>query len=206
MQNPMDYPGTFYQEVAYDNNQDTIQVIPFQVSISPSDTTVNPLSPVQLYPLVSGGQAINYQWEPIQYLSCSDCSSPVATPDARIEYQLTVQNRYACQATGKASIKLFSGGKVNIPNGFSPNDDGHNDVFYILASSDVKLLKDFSVYNRWGQKVFQVENAEANDPRYGWNGRLNGKLAEAGAYVYFVTILFSDGSTKLFKGTVTLVR
>jgi gliding motility-associated-like protein len=161
---------------------------------------------VQLYPVVSGGRAVNYQWEPFQYLSCSDCVSPVATPETRIEYQLTVQNEYACKTSGKTSIKLFSGGTVNIPNGFSPNDDGHNDVFYILASNEVKLLKNFEVYNRWGQKVFQVENAEANDPRYGWNGRLNGKPADAGTYVYYVTVLFSDGNTKLFKGTVTLVR
>ncbi len=200
------YAGTFYDEVDYNNNQDTISVVPFLVHISPSDTTVNPLSPVQLYPMVSGGQAIKYAWEPSQYLSCSDCSSPIATPAARIAYQLTIQNKYACTATGSVSIKLFSGGNVNIPNGFSPNEDGHNDVFYILASEEVKMLKDFSIYNRWGQKVFQIENADANDPRYGWNGRLNGKPAEAGTYVYFVTVLFSNGSTKLFKGTVTLVR
>jgi gliding motility-associated-like protein len=170
LQNSADYPGTFYEEVAYDNNQDTMTLIDFRVNIDPADTTVHPLSPVPLYPKVSGGQAVNYKWEPLQYLSCSDCSNPVATPDARIEYQLTVRNEYACEASGKVSIKLFSGGSVNIPNGFTPNDDGHNDIFYVLANDDVKLLKNFSVFNRWGQKVFQVENAEANDPRFGWNG------------------------------------
>jgi gliding motility-associated-like protein len=206
LQNAASYPGIFYDEVQFDNNQDTAPVIAFGVNITPADTTVNRLSPVPLYPQVSGGRAISYQWEPLQYLSCSDCSIPVATPDTRIEYQLTVQNEYACKATGTVSIKLFSGGRVNIPNGFSPNGDGHNDVFYILASEDVKLLKNFSVFNRWGQKVFQVEDAEANDPRFGWNGLLNGKPAEPGTYVYFVTILFADGKTELFKGTVTLVR
>ncbi|MEJ0080587.1 MAG: gliding motility-associated C-terminal domain-containing protein [Puia sp.] len=206
LQNPLDFPGMFYDEVNFNNNKDIIPVTPFLVKVSPEDTTVNRLSPVLLLPQVSGGQAVNYKWEPVQYLSCPDCSSPVATPDARIEYHLTVHNGYACEASGTVSIKLFSGGVVNIPNGFSPNGDGHNDVFYILASEDVKLLKIFSVFNRWGQKVFQVENAEANDPHFGWNGLLNGQPAEPGTYVYYATILFADGKTELFKGTVTLLR
>ena len=78
--------------------------------------------------------------------------------------------------------------------------------FMFWRATKLRLLKNFSVFNRWGQKVFQVENAEANDPRFGWNGLLNGKPAEPGTYVYYVTILFADGKTKLYKGTVTLVR
>jgi gliding motility-associated-like protein len=119
---------------------------------------------------------------------------------------LTVQNKYACTATGIADIKTFSGGKVNIPNGFTPNNDGRDDVFYILGSEDVKLIKDFSIFNRWGQKVFQVTNAEANDPKFGWSGFLNGKPADTGTYVYIVSIAFTDGTSQLFKGTVTLIR
>jgi gliding motility-associated-like protein len=206
LQNPANYPGIFYEEMEYDNNQDTFPVKSFNVYINPSDTTVNLHNPVQLTPVISGGRAVNYKWEPLQYLSCAECSSPVAMPDTRTEYQLTIQNEYACNASGKAIIKLFSGGKVNIPNGFSPNDDGHNDIFYVLASDEVKMLKKFEIFNRWGQQVFQVEQAEANDPRFGWNGLMNGKPVEPGTYVYYVTVLFVDGTTQLYKGTVTLVR
>ena len=202
----VDLPGIFYEEANFDNNKDTIPVNPFQVNISPADTTIARLSSLKLDPQISGGQPVRFQWEPVQYLSCSDCASPVATPDKRIEYQLTVQNAYACTATGTASIKVFSGGKVNIPNGFSPNNDGRNDVFYILGGEEVKMLKDFSIFNRWGQKVFEVQNAEANDPKFGWSGYLNGKPADTGTYIYFVTIVFADGTTQLFKGTVTLIR
>ena len=199
-------PGSFYDEARYDNNEDTALVTPFLVTISPSDTTITRLNPIQLIPQFSGGHPTTYQWEPVEYLSCSDCPSPVATPPTRIEYRLTVQNEFACKATGTTSIKTFSGGKVNIPNGFTPNNDGHNDVFYVLGSEDVKVIKDFSVFNRWGQKVFQVTNAQANDPKSGWNGLLNGKPAETGTYVYVITISFANGSTEVFKGTVTLIR
>ncbi len=199
-------PGNFYAEAKYDNNEDTASVTPFLVSISPSDTSIVRLNSVQLIPQFSGGYPTTYQWEPAEYLSCSDCPSPVATPPSRVEYRLTVQNEFACTATASASIKIFSGGKVNIPNGFTPNNDGLNDVFYVLASEEVKMIKDFSVFNRWGQKVFQTTNAQANDPKSGWNGLLNGKPAETGSYVYFITIAFTNGSTEVYKGTVTLIR
>jgi gliding motility-associated-like protein len=205
-QNSTDFPGNFYDEARFDNNKDTIPLKPFLVNISPADTSISRLTSVQFYPQISGGRPITYQWEPIEYLSCSDCSSPVATPQTAIAYRLIVQNEYACTTTGMVNIKIFSGGRVNIPNGFSPNGDGHNEVFYILGGQEVKMLKEFSIFNRWGQKVFQVNNAEANDPRFGWNGLLNGKPADPGTYVYFVTIVFADGTTQPFKGTVTLIR
>jgi gliding motility-associated-like protein len=198
--------GILYEEARSDNNWDSLSAIPFVVTLSPSDTSISRLTSIRLNPQIEGGQALAFKWQPAQYLSCSDCSSPVATPANSIDYRLTVQNEYACTATGTASIKTFSGGSVNIPTGFTPNNDGHNDVFYVLGSEEVKMLKDFSIFNRWGQKVFQVTNASANDPRFGWNGLLNGRPADTGTYVYFVTIAFADGTTRLFKGTITLIR
>jgi hypothetical protein len=67
-------------------------------------------------------------------------------------------------------------------------------------------IKDFTVFNRWGQRVFQVRDAVPDDPGFGWNGRVNGSPASAGAYVYEIVIGFADGTQQLFKGTVMLVR
>jgi gliding motility-associated-like protein len=195
-----------HQEADYDNNKDALSVTPFEVTIHPSDTTVSRFDSVVMNTQTSGGRAIAYKWEPLQYLSCTDCASPVVRPEKKVEYQLTVQNPYGCAATATARIKTFSGGSVSIPNGFTPNNDGRNDVFYILGGVDVKLINDFSVFNRWGQKVFQVQHVEANDPAFGWNGSLNGRPAEPGAYVYFAVIVFSNGETQTFKGTVILIR
>ncbi len=198
--------STGFEEARYDNNKDTIAAIPFVVTLDPSDTSIPRLTSIRLNPQISGGQASIFKWEPIQYLSCSDCPSPVSTPASNIEYQLSIQNDYGCTATGTANIKIFAGGSVSIPNGFTPNNDGRNDVFFVLGGRDVKVLKDFSIFNRWGQKVFQVTNAEANDPKFGWNGLLNGKPADPATYVYFVDVEFTDGTTQLFKGTVILIR
>lgn len=85
-----------------------------------------------------------------------------------------------------------------IPNVFSPNDDGVNDVFK-LEGAGFDIV-DFRIYNRWGDVVFSEQKSNN-----GWNGRFKGKAAEAGVYTYFVKIGFG-GSVRVIKGDVTLVR
>ena len=195
-----------YDETDFTNNGDTKTIIPFTVTVSPVDTTAFRSARIQLIAQTSGGEPSSFLWEPAGYLSCSNCPAPVATPPYSLQFKVDVRNEYACTATGYSNIKTFTGGKVNIPNGFTPNGDGRNDVFYILGNSDIRILKDFSIFNRWGQKIFQVANAPANDPGFGWNGFINGQAADAGTYVYFVKISFKDGTEQLYKGTITLIR
>jgi gliding motility-associated-like protein len=83
--------------------------------------------------------------------------------------------------------------------------DGHNDIFYIIGSQDIKIVKKFTVFNRWGQAVFSVNNVPANDPKFGWNGLINGKPSSPDAYVYIAVIQFTDGSQQVFKGSVVLI-
>ena len=79
-------------------------------------------------------------------------------------------------------------------------------IFFIFWEVDIRLIKEFAVYNRWGGKVFANSNFPANDPAYGWNGNINGAHGEMGTYVYFAIILFNDGSQQEYKGTVVLIR
>jgi gliding motility-associated-like protein len=162
---------------------------------------------VQIIGEVTGGPVSSITWEPFAYLSCINCLSPVAAPTYPIQYKLTVRNEFNCTATGYVSIKTFSNGTdVSIPNVFTPNTDGHNDVFFILGSVRLKSIKQFSIFNRWGQQVFRANNIPANDPAFGWNGFYKGKRADAGAYIYQASIEFTDGHQEVFKGTVVLIR
>lgn len=202
--NPLEY---LFQETDLNNNMADTTVSPFTLRLNPADTTVPRATQVQIIGEVTGGPATSITWEPIAYLSCTNCLSPVAAPTYPITYKLTVKNEFNCTASGTVSIKTFSNGiDVSIPNVFSPNADGHNDVFFILGSVRLKTVKAFSVFNRWGQKVFQASNFPANDPSFGWNGYYKGKPAETGAYVYIATIEFADGHRENFKGTVVLIR
>jgi large repetitive protein len=88
---------------------------------------------------------------------------------------------------------------IFIPNIFSPNNDGLNDVLYVRGEGIAQLS--FIVYHRWGEKVF-----ETNDPHHGWDGTFKGKPAETGVYVYLVEARLENGMTVKRSGNVTLVR
>ena len=88
---------------------------------------------------------------------------------------------------------------VYVPNTFTPNGDGLNDVFKVYAQG-VKEMK-FMVFNQWGQKMF-----ETNNPAVGWDGKFNGKLQPTGVYLYVCRIVLATGEVINKKGNVTLVR
>jgi gliding motility-associated-like protein len=101
---------------------------------------------------------------------------------------------------------MFTDGPVHIPNAFTPNADGLNDVFFVLASRDVEMVKEFSIYDRFGQRVFQQRGVPPNDPRYGWDGMVRAATSGTNAYVYSVVVRFRDGREQQFRGTVTVIR
>lgn len=89
---------------------------------------------------------------------------------------------------------------VFIPNAFSPNGDGRNDIFDIKISPDVTGML-FRVYDRWGQLIF-----ESRERRGGWNGTYNGFPADIGVYQYYIQLKYRDGSNQVHRGDVSLIR
>ena len=96
---------------------------------------------------------------------------------------------------------------VFIPDVFSPNDDGYNDLFLVstrlAAVSEISFLR---IYDRWGGLVAEHHDFPPNDPVYGWDGTEKGKLANPGVYIWIVSILFTDGTIETRTGDVTLIR
>jgi len=87
-----------------------------------------------------------------------------------------------------------------IPNAFTPNNDGRNDVFKVLNITDEKLI-DFKVFNRWGTILFRT-----TDANQGWDGTNKGQPQPIGVYGYVIQIGYSDGYVETYKGTVTLIK
>lgn len=193
-------------ETNYLNNQASIAYTPFMVSFLPSVIELPRPVAMSLHPVIDGGPAVSYAWTPVEGLSCSNCAAPTAAATSSMRYIVSVANRYYCTDTALIHIKTFTNAGITMPTAFTPNGDGKNDWFYVIGSRDIRLLKDFHIYNRLGNVVFEAHNAPANDKGYGWDGNMNGKPAPMGAYVYFATVEFLDGSTRLIKGTVTLIR
>jgi len=100
-----------------------------------------------------------------------------------------------------ATFCIPSESQFKIPNAFSPNGDGHNDVFKIIRIGNGELdIQYLSVYNRWGQRVFHTTHWQE-----GWDGSYKGDYAELGTYVFIIKV--KEGScTKEVKGDVTLLR
>ncbi|OWY22940.1 hypothetical protein C7N43_23115, partial [Sphingobacteriales bacterium UPWRP_1] len=143
--------------------------------------------------------ASNYTWQTSPTLSCTNCSNPIAAPDETTTY--VVSSDDACsEAVSFTVIVTPAGEKLLVPNAFSPNNDGENDVFNVFSS---QLLNSFTlyIYNRWGNLVF-----ETNNPAEGWDGTYNGKEQEIGVYVYAIKYSFADGFEQYKKGNITLVR
>jgi len=158
---------------------------------------------ITLHPVVSGKVA-QYQWSPGMALSDTSIANPIASPVTSIVYTLQVSTADGCKASGEISVQVST--KLGIPNAFTPNGDGKNDIFYIKGGQVGSRISDFSIYNRWGQKIFQQHNVEPGDPAFGWNGTCNGMSVAAGTYAYTITIRLKDGSQQVVRGAVVLIR
>jgi gliding motility-associated-like protein len=198
--------GRVFEETDYTNNAGSTTYQPFVVSVTPADTSIPRLSSVELTSSALGGTLTSWAWQPVRYVSCTDCPVTTAAPPYTLTYQLVARNENACTDTAYALVKTFTNGLIHMPNAFTPNADGTNDVFYVLAGAEARTIKDFSIFNRWGEKVFQATNVPPNDPVHGWKGRYKGRDAMGGVYVYYVTLVHIDGHEEVYKGTVVLIR
>jgi gliding motility-associated-like protein len=145
-------------------------------------------------------------WTPPTNLSCTDCLDPVASPVESIDYTVTVISPEGCEGSDRVVFIVDRRANIYVPNIFSPNGDGENDVFYIFADDKVQEIREFMVFNRWGESVHLFRNFLPNDPAYGWDGNFRGVALDPAVFTWYAEIEFIDGRVEVFKGDVTLVR
>lgn len=149
---------------------------------------------------------VKWQWAPADYLD--NPTSPFTNAAVRksITYAITGTNQFGCTKSDVLKIDLVCNTDlIFIPNTFSPNGDGVNDVFY-LRGKGISLVKSFRIFNRLGQEVFHRENINVEDINAGWNGSFNGKPQAADVYIYFVEAYCDANEFFRLKGNVTLLR
>lgn len=146
-------------------------------------------------------------WSPTQWLSCTDCLNPVATPETTTLYKITAISNKGCEDSDHILLVISKGKGIYVPNAFSPNNDGTNDELVIYADPDkVTEIKSFLVFSRWGETVFEYHHFEPNNPAYGWDGTHRGQLMNPAVFAWFAIVEFADGTEQLFEGDVTLMR
>ena len=139
-------------------------------------------------------------------MSCDTCLNTILNTYASTSYLLKASTKYDCTDTVGITVNVYFQNTLALPNVFTPNGDGLNDRFYVIAGKNVDRVKSFLIYNRWGRKVFEKYNVLPNDRNSGWDGTTNGKNAEMGTYVYTVVVDFSDGTSKIYNGSISLIR
>jgi len=163
------------------------------VNVTPEQSVVPPGTSVALTANVNGSIS-DYSWTSGEGLINENTLSPTTTPLINShDVIFTAQTADGCVIRDTAKIFVFV--KMVMPNAFSPNGDGINDQFRIPANVTFQL-EGFSVYNRWGRKIFAT-----TDISKGWNG----DNADNGTYVYLISGIL-EGKKTVFKGTFVLTR
>ena len=147
----------------------------------------------------SGGET--YTWYPTYGLNNPDDAVTIAGPFNTTKYILTVTDLDGCVNYDTVIVYVLNDVILLIPTAFSPNGDGINDIFRISKHINIERLINFTIYNRWGNLVFETSDIEA-----GWDGTLKGRGQMLGVYVWYVKALDYDGNIIVRKGNVTLLR
>ncbi len=174
----------------------TIAVRPGAV-LSLPDSVV--LYPGQSYQMDPGGNGLYFSWFPTLGLSASNIANPVATPPVNTRYFVTATSEAGCVASDTVDVLVKPETIIVLPNAFSPGS-APNATLKIMREG-IAALNGFSVYNRWGNLVFQTRDLDE-----GWDGRFGGEPQPMGVYIYTVDAVLNNGRAVKLQGNVTLIR
>lgn len=151
--------------------------------------------------LLGSSNGISFVWSPADYLDDSTILNPISFPFNSIDYILTATSEFDCKNSDTVTVNVEVKTLLLVPNAFTPNQDGLNDVFRIIKTLNIERVYDVFVFNRWGNKVF-----EGHDENAFWDGTVNGRPADLGVYVYIIRAVTRDGDEVTETGNVTLLR
>jgi gliding motility-associated-like protein len=180
------------------------------------DITANPSSAYQDSIVIKLGDIVQlnantnysnvvFQWTPSMGLSCDDCDDPLLATNYSIKYTVkatVIPVRKECIATKSLAVTVLKDYQLYIPNSFTPNGDGVNDMYEIFGNKAIIKFWSFDLYNRWGEKVF-----ESNDINFQWDGRYKGVPVSQGVYVYHLNVVFIDNHKETdLRGSITILK
>jgi gliding motility-associated-like protein len=181
----------------------TVQVSPIvgpAVTASVDQPIVTAGTTVQLGATPQSG--VTYSWEPAGLVSDPTSGAPTATVTTTTTFTVTVSDGI-CTKDASVEVTVYEliceEPDIFVPNTFTPNGDGVNDVLFVRGRHITDL--EFMVFDRWGEKVF-----ETRDQNVGWDGTFRGQAVDPAVFVYHLTAWCADGQRYFTKGNVTVIR
>lgn len=201
------FPSSAFFNVRLSVNTTTAcldQIVNKPVNLDRLDIQASPdqvINEGQMVQINATGAATSFIWTPRIGLSNSAIANPVAKPRRSTMYVVTAYNQAGCKDLDSVFIKVNPIPGINVPSGFTPNNDGKNDVLSPTIA-DEYLLQEFSIYNRWGQKIFSTKEKDT-----GWNGKIKGVIQDSGVYIWVINVIETGtGIKEEKKGTFVLIR
>jgi gliding motility-associated-like protein len=186
------------------NDTVEINVIKPVVVFAGNDTSIVLNQPLQLNAVVNFDNNVAFQWTPSIGLSNTGIPNPIAVLNIAadsIKYRVRATIPESCYGEDEIVVKLFkTDPDIFVPTGFTPNNDGKNDILKPIPVG-ISKLDYFSIYNRWGQVIYTTSEIGK-----GWDGRLGDAPQDSGTYVFMVQGVDYTGKTVFKKGTVVLIR
>ncbi len=184
---------------AYSNSclfQDTVKVRVSEsnLNIQNASYSINKGESVKLLVVVVGFD--EFDWTPITGLDNPNIASPMATPVQTTVYTLNAVDSIGCSAQGEITVNVISAAWV--PDLFTPNDDGNNDLLLIYGLSDIADIK-FEIFTRSGNVIYSsTQTSELKSQ--GWNGKFNGTDQPNGLYYWKISGHYSNGEAIKLNG------
>lgn len=178
-----------------DTGNVTVTVYPSATLTLPDSITVYSGESYHLEPATN---CVYFNWFPTNGVNSTLVSDPVFNPSVRTRYFVTAKTENGCIVTDSMDV-LVEGTAINMANAFTPGI-GANGT-YKVSKRGIANLKEFAIYNRWGNKVFSTTNIDE-----GWDGSYNGKPQPTGVYIYTVEAVTNAGQPVVKRGNVTLIR
>lgn len=180
------------------------EFVPYDIDI---EVTTNPDN--YLLNVVSNITVETVKWNPVTGLSCDNCLTVTASPTEDTQYIVTLTDSEGCTVSDTVFlagiVKQVEKGEIDIPNVFTPDGDGYNEIFY-AKSTEEGLTYEMYIYDRWGEKMFYAQGLEFNDSANGWDGNFKGRKALPGVYVYMIIIDYGNNKKETLTGDLLLIR
>jgi gliding motility-associated-like protein len=190
-----------FEDTGYVN----IRVFPVPTVEAGRDQTISVGGTADLVPTISS-DVTNVTWNPTTGIFRNSYPGITVKPMSTTEYTVEVTNRGGCVSKDKVTVFVIcNNSNIFVPNSFSPNGDGMNDVFYPRGTG-VFRIKNLKIFNRWGEIVFDKNDFMANQERSGWDGTYKGQKLLTDVYVYTLEIICDNNAPLVLKGNVALLQ